>query len=469
MSLRRAAVALVAASGLVLSMTAASSGKEPVPGAAGIGDSYYPDYGNGGYDVEHYDIDVAYTPATDHLSGRATIKARATQQRLKSFNLDFALDVSAVSLNGKPVAFRKEGAHEIVVTPDCELKRHEKFTVVVEYSGVPSTVKVDGFTSWKRTGDGALAVNEPEISWWWYPSNDHPLDKALFDVSVTVPDGVEAISNGVLTGAPVSSGGRTTWDWHSAKPQATYLTFLAIGQYEIETSTAPNGQLVYNAYSENLGALKENAKVSLRRTAEVVQWGESMFGPYPYEAQGGVAGPLDGIGFALETQTRPVYGYRFWQNGPNVSVVVHEIAHQWFGNSVSVADWKYIWLSEGFARYAEWLWMETHGGDTAQLSFENAYNRFPADNPFWQVLPGDPGPDNQFSGAVYNRGAMALHEIRLALGDQKFFAVLKGWTKHKQHKNATIAEFKAYAERLSGKDLTPVFDTWLYYKGRPVR
>src|SRR5204862_6464232 len=152
------------------------------PGSPGLGDDYYPDYGNGGYDVGQYDIRLRYWPVTDKLAGSTTIPARATQD-LTSFSLDFALDVAAVSVNGRPAAFARQGAHELVITPARVLRANDPFTVVVAYSGIPSMVKVNGFTSWRRTADGAEAVNEPEISWWWYPSNDHPLDKATYDIS----------------------------------------------------------------------------------------------------------------------------------------------------------------------------------------------------------------------------------------------------------------------------------------------
>ncbi|GIG57004.1 peptidase [Longispora fulva] len=446
---------------------AAAGGPGATPGSSGLGDTYYPDYGNGGYDVGHYDLNLCYQPATDHLDGTATITATATQH-LSRFNLDFALDVASVTVDGAPAAFAHEGAHELVVTPAADIKRHAAFTVVVTYSGVPSSVVVNGFTSWKRVSDGALAVNEPESAWWWYPSNDHPLDKATFDVSIAVPDGTQAISNGVLKTEPYSAGGFTHWDWHSTKPMATYLAYMAIGQYDLVKSTAPDGQPVISAYAKNLGTFGDNARASIGRTAEIIAFEETVFGPYPFEAQGGVAGPIDGIRFSLETQARPVYGWRAWRKGPNTSVVAHELAHQWFGDNVSVHNWTDIWLNEGFASYAQWLWSEHEGMGTAQQVFDQTYAFYPADSDFWQVLPGDPGAEDPFDNAVYDRGAMALHQLRLAVGDRKFFAILQGWGKHKRYCDGSIAEFRAYAERLSGQDLSALFTTWLYTKGKPT-
>ena len=439
----------------------------PTAGSPGLGDSYFPDYGNGGYDVGHYDVRLRYEPATDRLTGTTTMLATATQN-LSQFDLDFALAAESVRVNGWPATFSRQGAHELVVTAPRPIVKGQQLTVVVKYAGVPSATLVNGYSGWTRTADGALAVNEPESAWWWFPSNDHPLDKATFDISVSVPTGVEVVSNGVQPRAPLAeAGNRTRWTWRSTRPAATYLAFLAIGQYDIVTDTAPNGQPVVTAYSTTLGDREPAARASIERTAEIVDWESGVFGPYPFEAQGGVAGPIDGIGFALETQTRPVYGPGFWRRGANPYVVVHENAHQWFGDSVSVADWSNIWLNEGFASYAEWLWSEEQGEGTAQELFDFTYASYPADSEFWQVLPGDPGADRVFDDAVYDRGAMALHQLRLAVGDDAFFRILPAWTAEHRYGNGTIAQFQALAERISGRDLDGLFTTWLFTAGRP--
>ncbi|WBB67333.1 M1 family metallopeptidase [Micromonospora sp. WMMD812] len=439
----------------------------PQPGGPGLGDTYFPDYGNGGYDVEHYDVRLRYDPASDRLTGTTTILARATED-LSRFNLDFLLDVESVRINGWAATATTEGVHELVVTPSRPITRGQQLTIVVRYAGVPSETLVGDYTGWTRTDDGAMAVNEPESAWWWFPSNDHPLDKATFDISVSVPTGVEVISNGVQPRPPLAeAGNRTRWIWRTTSPTATYLAFLAIGEYDIVTDTAPNGQPVVNAYSTTLGELGPAARASIERTAEIVEWGSGIFGPYPFEAQGGVAGPVDGIGFALETQTRPVYGPGFWRRGSNTSVVVHELAHQWFGDSVSVARWQDIWLNEGFASYAEWLWSEEQGEGTAQELFDFTYASYPEDSEFWQVPPGDPGPGRIFDDAVYDRGAMAVHQLRLAVGDDAFFEILPAWTAEHRYGNGTIAQFQALAERISGLDLTDLFTTWLFTAGRP--
>jgi aminopeptidase N len=465
---RRALVAVIATA-LTLVWTAAPASAAPAPGAPGIGDEYFPDYGNGGYDVSHYDIRLRYQPDTDTLTGTTTILATATAD-LSSFNLDFVLDTQSVRVNNRVAAVAREGDHELVVTPPRALRAGQAMTIVVQYSGVPSSKVAAGFTAWERTPDGAVAVGEPEIAWWWYPSNDHPLDKATFDVSVAVPDGVEVISNGVQPRTPTTELlGWKRWYWRSAMPQATYLTFLAVGQYDVTTDTAPDGEPVLNAYSTLLPqGTAEAARASVERTPEVVDWESSVFGPYPFEAQGGVVVPPRVLGFALENQTRPVYSDAFFRAGANMSVIVHENAHEWFGDSVSVAQWKETWLNEGFATYAEWLWSEKEGEGTAQEIFDYLYATYPADSSIWTTKPADPGPARIFSSAVYDRGAMTLHQLRLAVGDDDFFEILRTWAAEHRHGNGTTEEFTALSEKISGRQLDELFQAWLYTPAKPV-
>jgi aminopeptidase N len=434
------------------------------PGAPGIGDEYFPGYGNGGYDVSHYDLRLKYTPATDQLQGTATLNVRATQD-LTRFSLDFLLAVSSIRVNGAPATFTRSGS-ELTVTPARALNYGQPATIVVQYAGIPSQAVVNGYTAWSRTPDGALAVGEPEIAAWWFPSNDHPLDKATFDISVAVPDGTEVLSNGTLAGRS-SERGWTRWSWRSTKPMATYLALLAVGQYDIITGTAPNGQPIVTAYAENLGPSDGAARASIERTGEIVDYLTSVFGAYPFEAQGGVV-PSAGLGFALENQTRPAYSPAFFRRGSNTYVVAHENAHQWFGDSISVAKWRNIWLNEGFATYAEWLWSEHQGEGTAQELFEWEFSTRPASDPFWQVLPGDPGAPALFNGAVYDRGAMTLHALRETVGDGAFFRILRAWVDEQKYGNATIEQFIAVSERISGQQLDSLFKTWLFTKGKPT-
>ncbi|MFD9128745.1 M1 family metallopeptidase, partial [Kitasatospora sp. NPDC059571] len=459
----RTIVSAAAAALLLLAHPAAAAA--PAPGSPGIGDPYYPSYGNGGYDVSHYDIRLTYQPATDRLEGTTTILATATQD-LSRFDLDFALDVSQVLVDGRPARFAATGEQELEITPAAPLAKGQRTTVVVRYAGTPSTVARYGFTAWLRTPDGGVAAGEPEAAWWWFPSNDHPADKATFDVSVAVPDGTQAISNGTLVGQ-TSKLGWTRWSWRETRPQATYLATLAVGRFDITRSTSPGGLPVLNAYSRDLGDNDGAARASVERTGELADWLAGYFGPYPFDSVGGYV-PNVKTGYALENQTRVFYSPRQFSRGSNTSVVVHELAHQWFGDTVSVRNWSDIWLNEGFASYAQWLWSEHEGEGTAQELADWVYSSHPADDPFWKVEPGDPGADHQFDLAVYDRGALALQALRDEVGDDAFFRILKGWPAEHRYGNASIADFRRYAEQVSGRPLGDLLQTWLYTPAKPA-
>jgi aminopeptidase N len=449
---------------LVTALAGASASAAPAAGAPGLGDSYYPLDGNGGYDALHYDIRLSYQPATDVLSGTTTILAKTTQD-LSKFNLDFLLKVSSITINNVPATFATNGG-ELTVTPKKVLAKGTDLTVVVRYTDKPEPYRLYGFPGWTKTPTGALGINEPQVAPWWFPSNDHPRDKATFDVSIAVPNGVEAMSNGTLLRTQPQPGGMTRWSWRSTQPQAPYLTELAIGQYEVRRATTPDGKPFVTAYGDDLGANAGAARASVERTPEIIEFEEQNFGPFPFEAEGGVVDTS--LGFALENQTRPVYDAGFWNAGSNTSVVAHENAHQWFGDAVSVHDWSAIWLNEGFATYAEYLWSEHQGEGTAAEVAQFTYDSIPADDPFWQVLPGNPGEDKQFDDAVYDRGGMTLQRLRTTVGDKAFFKTLKTWVRQHKYGTATIPQFIALAEKISGKQLDDLFQTWLFTPGKPA-
>jgi aminopeptidase N len=433
------------------------------PGADGVGDAYFPQYGNGGYDIGGYDLKLSYVPASGQLDGTATITATATQD-LSAFNFDLAnLVVSKVSVDGQAATSKATGS-ELTVTPAAGIAKGKAFTVVVSYGGKPQPLTNDtlGVGGWLRTRDGAFALGQPESASTWFPVNDHPSDKATFALSMTVPAGVEAISNGV-PGERATSGGKTTWRWAESKPLASYLAFVVIGQYRVRTSTHAGKPMII-AIPESLPA-NGDAATSMAATAEVADFLATQFGPYPFDSYGGVVLDDNRVAYALETQSRPVYGNTFFLGRPNLTVVAHELAHQWYGDSVAIARWQDIWLNEGFATYAEWLWQEHKGERTAQQSFDRVYSGFN-----WSIPPANPGPDRIFGDAVYQRGGMTLHALRRTIGDQAFFALLKSWAAEHRDGNVRTEDFIAAAERASGgKDLGDLFDAWLFGKEKPAR
>ncbi|MFF4320485.1 M1 family metallopeptidase [Streptomyces sp. NPDC001568] len=436
------------------------------PGASGVRDPYFPRAGNGGYQVEHYDLDLAYDPADGRLHGTAVITARA-EQGLSSFNLDFSgLKVEGVDVQGAGARYNRSGT-ELTVRPAKDLKKGEVFRTEIDYSGRPKpVVDPDGSEEgWIATADGAVGVGEPVGSMGWFPGNHHPGDKATYDITLTVPKGYEAVSNGALRSRTDVADGRTEFVWHSAEPMASYLATAAIGKFDVTTGRTASGIPVYNAVTPAEAAKSAPA---LERLPEIVEWGSAKFGPYPFDTVGTIVLPGGTLGYALETQTKPVY-----PGAPDENLILHELAHQWFGNSVSPKSWKDMWLNEGFATYAEWLWAEEHGGPTAQRRFEAIVDGDTtvdqAADSEWDAFPpaAPPGPEHISGDPVYVRGAMVLHRIRQEVGDEKFFALLRGWAGDHRHGNASTADFTAYAQRHTGHDLKKVWDVWLYGEDRP--
>jgi aminopeptidase N len=434
------------------------------PGAASAGDPYLPTAGNGGYQVEHYHLAVTYDPASEELTGLATITAIATGD-LSVFSLDLSdrLAVIGVRIDGEP-AGADPGNGKLTVTPLAGIPRGREFTVTVDYHGRPEPVHHPqlGSNGFHHTDEGAFVVGQPRSAATWFPVNDHPRDKATYTIEVTVPAGLAAVSNGVLEERQ-DDGGWSTWRWAERTPMASYLTALAIGDYRVTTGEHHDGRPVVVAVHTDL---PESVDEQLRRTPEIADVLAGWFGPYPVDAYGGIALADERVGFALETQSRPVYGPGFFRGARDATwVIVHELAHQWFGNSVSLHEWRHMWLNEGFATYAEWLWTEHSGGLTVQQSFDFFYDS--ADSDFWEVLPADPGPERLFHPAVYRRGAMAVHALRLEIGDEAFFELLPAWTQRHADGTVTTDDLLALAEEISGESLKPLFDEWLHTPGRP--
>lgn len=245
---------------------------------------------------------------------------------------------------------------------------------------------------------------------------------------------------------------------------ASYLSNVVIGKFRITTGQH-KGKPVYSAVTTKVA--KGASDASIAKTVTVADYLETVFGPYPFDAYGGVVVSDSRIGYALETQSRPVYSAGFFRRGENTEVVAHELAHQWFGDSVALAKWEDIWLNEGFATYAEWLWAEHTKEYTAKQAFDVRYQQVPPT--VWKTPPGKPGVKDLFSESVYQRGGMTLHALRVAVGDKAFFEIVKTWAAEKRNGTATTAEFVALAERISGKQLDALFDAWLYGTKKPAQ
>ncbi|WP_436502174.1 M1 family metallopeptidase [Actinokineospora sp. HUAS TT18] len=424
----------------------------PAPASAdGIGDPYYPKDGNGGYDVEGYAVSVSYDPPTKQLTGDTTVTATATEA-LTTFNLDLiGFDVTSVEVDGKPARAEREGKHELVITPEAPIADGAKFATRVRYAGVPEPSEDQGLGAggWQPAkSGGAFAAGEPHVASHWFPVNDHPSDKATFRLSARVPDPWSVISNG-REEPPVSEGGWTTYTWVEPTRIATYLTTIGIDKWTFERATLADGTPVVNAYAPGT----EDKKKVQARMPEVLDFLSSKFGPYPQSAAGGIY-LNENIGFSLETQGRPIYAK--WAE---LEVVVHEQAHQWFGDTVSVKTWADICLNECFASYSQWLWAEAKDGVNLDERFRTEVARNKERSRFWNRKLYDMGAGNEFT-AVYDKGQLAVHALRRQIGEDAFGKLLKDWIAEHKDGNASWPEFEDLAAKVSGQDLRGFFDAW---------
>jgi aminopeptidase N len=451
--------AVLCAAALVLVLAGTAGAATFTPGSAGLGDPFFPNAGNGGYDVSHYSLTLGYEPAQDQLTGTAVVTATATQD-LSSFDLDLrGFSISRLLVNGAAADFTRDG-QELVITPSAGLVSGSTFTVTVDYAGTPPIItdpdgSIEGFVP---TDDGAFVVGEPQGSPGWYPVNDNPRDKATYDFSVTVPDGLTVMANGVLV-SHTSSGGKTTWVWSETDPMAPYLATATLGRFDLTISVLDTGIPSYVAVDPTLA--KGNV---LRKLPDIVQVYSSIYGPYPFNAVGSIVDDAKIVGYSLETQTKPVY-----DRMPDEATLAHELSHMWFGDSVTLTVWPDIWLHEGFATWSEWIWSEYSGQKTAEKYFKNLYNTPAQDTRFWTPPPAVPGtPAFMFNGTIYYRGAMTLEALREKVGDMTFFQIMRGWATQNRYGNVTTPEFIALAEQLSGMDLDHFFDVWLYQPEKPT-
>ena len=436
-------------------------------GDEGVGDPYYPKMGNTGYAVESYDVNLRYR-RSGVTSARTTLAAVADTDQgspapgapLGSFHLDFrGPAITRLEVNGLEASYSRQG-QELVIQPDVALADGAPFEVLVRYKGRPKQVaNPDGSRDgWTKTGDGVVALGEPQQTPSWIPVNDHPTDKAAWTFRFKTPRDLIAISNGMLVDKERTER-RTITEWEQPEPMASYLALAAIGEFKID-KTPVDGIPYLGAVDKDHG---RRALDALRDKTEVAhEFLETVAGPYPFGVTGGLVDPSP-LGFAMETQTRSYY-----PNPPNQQLVIHEVAHQWYGNSVSVDRWKEIWLNEGFATYMEWLYKEQNGGESVADRFVRIHNANGPSAPFWEPPPADPGgPQNLFAWSVYDRGALALQVLRQEIGDTDFFEVLRAWAQDNEYGNASTEDLYALIESVTGEPRPDAFDEWLYEPGKP--
>jgi aminopeptidase N len=416
------------------------------------GDSYLPQHGNSGYSVTHYDLDLEYKVGPNRLAGRAVITAVAGEA-LPRFTLDLGpFAVPRVAVDGRKATFAHRGG-KLRVTPARPVVAGATFTVEVRYVGNPRPVRSRwGDVGWDELADGALVASQPVGAPSWFPCNDRLDDKAAYRVTITADAPYTVLVTGVLTGRR-RSGSTRTWVYERPEPTATYLMSVQIGQYE---ELALGSARVWVP-----PRLRRAAAYDLGRHAKIMKTLAGFFGPYPF-GNYQVVVTDDDLDDPIEAQGMAIFGANHVDGRrTHERLVVHELAHQWFGNSLTIADWRHIWLNEGFATYAEWLWSEASGGRPA-AAHAREWHAVVAGQPADLVL-ADPGLARLFDPRVYKRGALALHALRVRIGDERFFALLREWAAAHRHGTVATEQFTA----LAGPDVADLFDAWLYRRPLP--
>jgi aminopeptidase N len=417
-------------------------------------DRYVPNHGDLSFDVAHYDLQLDYNIESNRLSGRVTITATALHD-LDELELDlYRLRVSKVSVDGSAVAKYTQRKNRLVVRPRRRLVAGSTFTVVVSYAGSPQPMPgPDGDAGWEELADGVIVASQPHGAPSWFPCNDRPSNKATYAIEITAPSNYLVVANGVLEGKRRRAAG-TTWRHVEQSPMATYLATVQIGRYDlIESGTTVPIRTVFPAGKKAAGG------GPFSRQDDMMSTFVRLFGPYPFAAYTAVI-TEDELDIPLEAQGLAVFGSNFaTEDWDSERLVAHELAHQWFGNSVTLTSWRDIWLHEGFACYAEWLWSEASGRPSAEHHARLHWDRLNGlDQDF---LLGDPGPDLMFDDRVYKRGALLLHALRTSVGDDRFFELLRAWTDRHAHGSVTTDDFIALSGELCGAPVGGLFDAWL--------
>ncbi|MFD5060949.1 M1 family metallopeptidase [Streptomyces sp. NPDC058394] len=441
----------------------------PAPVPLGIGDSLFPHLGNPGYDVLSYDIGFTYHGNNKPLDAVTTIDARTTEP-LDRINLDFARgSVRSVDINGLRADFAA-AAEDLVVEAPGRLPAGVPLHITVRHTSDPSGDQNSG--GWLRTSDGLAMANQADAAHRVFPSNDHPADKAFFTFRVTAPEELTVVANGLPAGK-VRQGSSTTWTYRTAHPMATELAQVSIGRSTVVERTGPHGLPVRDVVP---AADAKDLERWLKKTPGQLEWMERQVGRYPFETYGLLIADTK-TGFELETQTLTLFersvfttgGYPEWYVD---SIMVHELAHQWFGNSVSPQAWSDLWLNEGHASWYEARYAEEHAKRSLERRMRDAYTRSDS----WRAAGGPPArpvapsPGEKisiFRPTVYDGSALVLYALRQEIGEPAFDQLERSWVRTHRDSTATTKDFVRLASQTAGRDLTAFFDGWLYGANTP--
>ena len=426
--------------------------------SAPVIDPYLPTAGNFGYRVSRYELELEYKVAINRLAGTATVTA-VTLAELQTFSLDLssALSVAKVTVNGKrPKHFRTD-RDKLHITLADRLPAGAAMTVAVRYSGTPRPKRTPwGEVGFEELTEGALVAGQPNGASSWFPCDDHPSAKASFRIQIATESAYLTLANGKLLSRRARAG-MTTWTYEQSEPTSTYLITLQVGPYT-RRRMAKNGVEIFSVLPDRL---RREFDHDFGRQPQMMKLFVKLFGPYPLADGYTVVVTDDDLEIPLEAQGISIFGANHCDGRRGSErLVAHELAHQWFGNSVTAQRWRHIWLHEGFACYAEWLWSD-HCGERSADDWARHYHRRLVDSPQDLVL-ADPGPQDMFDDRVYKRGALALHALRRRIGDDSFFALLREWTSRYRHASVVTDDFIALAAQYTEDSLRPLWAAWLY-------
>ncbi|MFW6866865.1 M1 family metallopeptidase [Nocardioides sp. CPCC 206347] len=416
-------------------------------------DPYLPGHGDPSYSVRHYDLDITYVPEGNRLRGTAVLDVVVATETSRLV-LDLAhLQAGKVRVDGarlKKWAARDERLVLQLAGPAAE---GTELRITVAYAGTPLPVidEHHGDAGWEELTDGVIVAAQPHGAPTWFPCNDRPDDKATYRITVSAPTGYTVVSNGTLADHRRRASVET-WRHEMDKPMATYLATVQIGRYVT---------VQHDERTRTIGTQDADLAGSFDQQPAMMEFFERAFGPYPFDAYAAVITD-DDLEIPLESQSLSTFGRNFCTDDwSHVRLIAHEMAHQWFGNAVTLARWQDIWLHEGFACYSEWLWSEESGGPRTCDEWARHHHDKLADLD-QDLLLADPGPALMFDDRVYKRGALTLHALRADVGDDAFFDVLRGWAAQQAGASVTTEEFLAFATDRTGRDVAALLEPWLY-------